>query len=74
MASIISNEAISRRNYWIDEIKNLSGNFFDDYTRLELELKVETKDDVSKLLDHVRLCGSIPEQYHHDSSEEKLYS
>jgi type II restriction enzyme len=26
------------------------------------------------LLDHLRLCGNIPESYAHDSSEEKLYS
>ena len=26
------------------------------------------------LLDHLHLCGSIPEQYGHDTSEEKLYS
>jgi type II restriction enzyme len=26
------------------------------------------------LIDHLRLCGDIPESYGHDSSEEKLYS
>jgi len=28
----------------------------------------------SELVDHLRLCGDIPESYDHDSSEEKLYS
>ena len=29
---------------------------------------------MTALIDHLRLCGSIPEQYGHDTSEEKLYS
>ena len=28
----------------------------------------------SRLIDHLRLCGNIPEEFQHDSSEEKLYS
>ena len=32
------------------------------------------RDGSAALLDHLRLCGNIPEQYGHDSSEEKLYS
>lgn len=74
MVNIITDEAINRRKYWINEIQKLSGNFYDDFSRLDVELKIETKDQVSILLDHVRLCGNIPEEYSHDSSEEKLYS
>jgi type II restriction enzyme len=72
---IISESAIKRRNYWVNEIKNLSGNFSDDYDRLESELISEIKQfGITALIDHLRLCGSIPESYGHDSSEEKLYS
>ncbi len=72
---IISEEAIKRRSYWVEEIRKLSGNFGDDYEKLAKELTEEVeKGGVSVLIDHLRLCGSIPESYNHDSSEEKLYS
>lgn len=75
MTNIISAEAIQRRAYWIGEIQKLSGVFADDFTRLERELEVEIKNGgTASLIDHLRLCGDIPESYHHDSSEEKLYS
>lgn len=75
MNKIISEPAIKRRFFWTEEIKKLSGNFGDDYSRLETELKKEIQNEgVPALIDHLRLCGSIPESYHHDSSEEKLYS
>lgn len=75
MQKIISDGAIKRRAYWVNEIKKLSGNFGDDYNRLEAELTAEiAKYGISALIDHLRLCGSIPESYAHDSSEEKLYS
>lgn len=73
--TIISADASERRNYWINEIQNLSGNFVDDFTRLDQELgdEVETQG-FSAIVDHLRLCGNIPEAYGHDTSEEKLYS
>lgn len=75
MKNMISQKAIKRRAYWVGEIKKLSGNFADDYTRLETELKTEIqKEGIPALIDHLRLCGSIPESYGHDSSEEKPYS
>ena len=47
----------------------------DDYGRLMDELTGEIgKFGTPALIDHLRLCGSIPEAYPHDSSEEKLYS
>lgn len=73
--SIISQEAISRREYWINEIKNISGNFSDASQRLEKELEHEILNlGVQPLVDHLRLCGNIPEMYGHDTSEEKQYS
>lgn len=75
MSNIISQSSIDRRVYWISEIEKLSGNFSGDYNRLEQELKEDIESGgIQALLDHLRLSGDIPEQYDHDSSEEKLYS
>jgi hypothetical protein len=75
MSKIISNIAIKRREYWVEEIRKLSGHFGNDTEKLEKELEAEVKKNgVSSLIDHLRLCGSIPESYGHDTSEEKLYS
>ena len=75
MSKVISNIAIKRREYWIEEIRKLSGNFGNDSDRLEKELEAEINTNgIITLIDHLRLCGNIPESYGHDSSEEKLYS
>jgi len=75
MKKIISKKAIRRRFYWIEEIRKLSGNFGSDTDRLENELKAElNKKGTAALIDHLRLCGNIPESYGHDTTEEKLYS
>jgi len=75
MSSIITQSGIERRKYWINELVTLSGNFSGDFDRLEKALNKDIKKDgVEALLDHLRLSGDIPEQYSHDSSEEKLYS
>ncbi|MDR2692081.1 MAG: HindIII family type II restriction endonuclease [Dysgonamonadaceae bacterium] len=73
--SVISEEAIIKRNFWINKIRELSGNFGVDSDRLEIELTKETVEKgTNSLIDHLRLCGNIPECYGHDTSEEKLYS
>ena len=75
MKKIIAENAIKNRQYWIEEIRKLSGNFGDDSDKLEKELETESKKNgISSLIDHLRLCGNIPESYGHDTSEEKLYS
>jgi hypothetical protein len=75
MPQIISAEAITRRAFWVEEIRKLSGHFGDDSARLDRELIQEiTLNGPQALVDHLRLCGDIPESYGHDSSEEKLYS
>lgn len=75
MINIISNQALKRREFWISEIRKLSGNFSDDFDRLERKLLAEiNKSGLTALIDHLRFCGNIPESYDHDSSEEKLYS
>ncbi|MCY4641274.1 MAG: HindIII family type II restriction endonuclease [Gammaproteobacteria bacterium] len=72
---IISNAAIERRHYWIEEIVTLSGHFGADSSRVEDELSSEIRQNgLDSLLGHLRLCSAIPESYRHDSSEEKLYS
>lgn len=75
MSKIISDTAIERRQYWIEEIRKLSGNFGTDTDRVEKELEEEIKKSgVTAIIDHLRFCGNIPESYGHDTSEEKLYS
>lgn len=75
MSKIISDEAIKRREYWVEKIRKLSGHFGNDTEKLEKELEAEVKKSgVSSLISHLRLCGNIPESYGHDTSEEKLYS
>lgn len=72
---MIPKTSSKRRAYWVEEISKLSGKFGDDSDRLEAELTREmAKDGASSVLDHLALCGTIPEKYGHDSSEEKLYS
>lgn len=68
-------ETIQRRTYWVAKLAQLSGSFGDDSTKVIEELRTEIAEvGHEALLDHLRLCGAIPEQYEHDSSEEKLYS
>jgi len=51
MTKIISDKAISRRKYWIEEIRNLSGHFSNDTEKLENELEKEIADDYSFVAD-----------------------
>lgn len=75
MNKIISDKAIKTRLYWIEEIRKLSGHFDSDSEKLEKELEKEIKGKgIPSLIDHLRLCGNIPESYGHDTSVEKLYS
>ena len=72
---VLSDQAISRRRFWISEIVKISGDFGQDASRVEQELAAEVSaTGEGAILDHLRLCGAIPESYRHDSSEEKLYS
>ncbi|MDZ7893243.1 MAG: HindIII family type II restriction endonuclease [Rhodoferax sp.] len=75
MTKLITAAAVKKREYWIEEIRKISGNFGDDSSRLETELSTEVKaEGFGALINHLRLCGDIPESYGHNSSEEKLYS
>ena len=69
-------DPLQRRSRWLMTLAKLSGSLgsFDDSTaRMVAELRKETESP-RELIDHLRLCGAIPEHYRHDSSEEKLYS
>ena len=73
--SDIVETAITRRRYWVDEIEVVSGEFGKNSERIEQEISEEIKKHgKSVVIDHLRLCGVIPEKYPHDSSAEKLYS
>ena len=67
-------ESRKRRLRWVTTLENLSGSFGDDLAKMVKELQEDLQQDEKALLDHLRLCGTIPERYGHDSSEEKLYS
>jgi len=72
---VITKGQIKNRAYWIGEIRKLSGNFGEDSDKVERELSKEiSHQGVDSLIGHLRLCGAIPEEYGHDTSEEKLYS
>ena len=72
---ILDQQCLKRRRHWVNELKKISGDFGQDAARVDREIKREIAGEGLKpILDHLRLCGSIPERYGHDSSEEKLYS
>lgn len=62
------------RSRWVGHLSELSGEFGADAKSLIRELRAEIRAQPTVLLDHLRVCGAIPELYKHDSSEEKLYS
>jgi len=73
--TILTDRTIQRRRHWIDGLAQISGRFGEDIARVETELTAEIQQEGSAaLLDHLHLCGAIPEEYGHDTSEEKLYS
>lgn len=72
---VILDEAIWTRKYWIGKIRTSSENFTLAVETLESELIEEIRNQGSDtLINHLRLCGSIPESYEPDSSAEKIYS
>lgn len=75
MTKIITEDAIINRNIWVDKIDKLQGVFSENSGLIEDELSIELQNnDLDCLLNHLRLCGNIPESYGHDTSEEKQYS
>ena len=73
--TILTEASRRRRGDWIDRIRRVSGQFGDDASLIEKDLKDEVaKEGLPALVDHLRLCGSIPETFGYSSTEEKLYS
>jgi hypothetical protein len=72
---VLTAGTIERRKRWVSQIVKISGKFGEDAARVEQELIDEVRVEGSvALLDHLRVCGAMPECLGHDSSEEKLYS
>jgi len=64
-----------RRSRWVRELAKLGRSFGDCSERAVRELRAEVaREGREALREHLHLCGAVPEQYGHDSSEEKLYS
>ena len=60
---------------WVAELAELSGQFQNDSRKMIAKLRTEIRQDgISALIDHMTLCGAVPENYGRDSSAEKLYS
>jgi hypothetical protein len=73
--AVITPNDTERRHFWVQEIGRLSGNFGDDADRLQDQMSDDVSEGgIARLLGHLRLCGAIPEEFGHDSSEEKMYS
>jgi len=71
----ISEQSFQDRATWITNIGTRGGSFTNDTDRLQNELRADVAEEKGqRLYNHLRLCGNIPEQYDHDSSEEKQYS
>lgn len=73
--NVISEKSIETRKYWVENIESRDGVFSEEADKIERELGLQIDSDGSNsLIDHLRLCGNIPESYSHDSTQEKLYS
>lgn len=66
---------IETRQKWVEVLENSSTTFTKTTAATLSALKREVEDGgFQPLLSHVRFCGTIPERYRHDSTEEKAYS
>lgn len=75
MLNIISEKAITNRANWVNRIQERSSNFTTKSELIEQQLITEISEEGTlSLVNHLRLCGNIPESYGHDTSEEKQYS
>ena len=71
----MQSRAAQRRDYWVAYLKTLTGSFDENAEKIVEELRTEIRQEATRaLVDHLRFCGAVPEQYGHDSTQEKLYS
>lgn len=67
--------AAERRARWVSYLDTLTGSFEENSQKVVDELRTEaTIGPAAVLIDHLRLCGAVPERYDPDSTQEKLYS
>ncbi|MDW8295456.1 MAG: HindIII family type II restriction endonuclease [Raineya sp.] len=64
-----------RRQKWIQKIAERKEKFADisNWIRKEIDDEIAQEGSIA-LLEHIRMCGNIPENYQTDSTEEKIYS
>jgi type II restriction enzyme len=77
--TVIDHSAIARREHWIANLESLKGKQKDAFREAaeKIDLGLSKKWEIegnSAIIDHLRLCGDIPEGFGHDSTAEKLYS
>lgn len=71
----IQSRSAQRRNRWVSYLETLTGSFDENSQRIVEELRAEIiLEPTEALVEHLRFCGAVPEQYGHDSTQEKLYS
>jgi len=72
---VITKRAIKIRKSWVEKIRMMKGEFATNSTLIEEQLGKDFRGrGNSGVVNHLRLCGNIPESYGHDTSEEKQYS
>lgn len=71
----VTNEQVATRGRWVAMLADSATTFAATSRRTFDVLKHEVdQGGYEPLLSHVRFCGTIPEKYRHDSTEEKAYS
>lgn len=68
-----TNELYKQRASTIEFIFNLEGTFEEKSSKIFNKILSDSENQ-DTILGHLRMCGAIPEEINHDSSEEKLYS
>lgn len=75
-SDLITDGQIGTRKKWVQLLSAHSGEFTETSaeTLRVLDTELAEEDGLDTLLGHLRFCGTIPEEYRHDSTEEKAYS
>ena len=69
MTKIISISSIKRRETWVTKIGQMNNTFAQNAKDIEDKLNIEiNKLGKDTLIDHLRLCGNIPEEYGNETS------
>ena len=72
---MVNDDCRERRNHWVEQLPLLGGTFDENSNSVITMLREEVAEQgIKALLEHLQICGAVPEHYGRDSSEEKLYS